>query len=347
MWTPQRARRRCSRSTRPTTRSARAPASCGAASPGVTLTSLLLFVVLVAPLVLAPALARPHGQRQREALLERAVDASDAERRRIAASLHDGPVQDLAATSFVIAGRHRPRRGRGTQRAGPGAARRLGLGAHEHPCPAVAARRHLSPEPGPRRPGGRAHRPRPDGARPRPRGPGRPGHRRGLRLDAEGERLVYRVAQETLRNAAKHAAPCTVRVSRAAPPTTGRPRGPRRASTTARASTPPGALDRSASTATSACSCSAELAAPARRDPPGRLAPLGRAPTGGSRVPRHGVRRGRRAGDPRPARRRPRDGARRHRRAARLHRRPGGRGPGGRRRGGGRRTLDETGPTSC
>jgi len=33
----------------------------------------------------------------------------------------------------------------------------------------------------------------------------------GLRPDQE--RLVYRVAQETLRNAAKHATPCTVRVS--------------------------------------------------------------------------------------------------------------------------------------
>ena len=32
------------------------------------------------------------------------MDASNAERRRIAATLHDGPVQDLAATSFVVSG---------------------------------------------------------------------------------------------------------------------------------------------------------------------------------------------------------------------------------------------------
>ncbi|MFW1452539.1 histidine kinase, partial [Vibrio parahaemolyticus] len=37
----------------------------------------------------------------RTELLQRAVDASDAERRRIAGTLHDGPVQDLVATSFV------------------------------------------------------------------------------------------------------------------------------------------------------------------------------------------------------------------------------------------------------
>jgi NADH:ubiquinone oxidoreductase subunit F (NADH-binding) len=37
-------------------------------------------------------------------LLERAVDASSSERRLIAATLHDGPVQELAASSFVVAG---------------------------------------------------------------------------------------------------------------------------------------------------------------------------------------------------------------------------------------------------
>jgi glucose-6-phosphate-specific signal transduction histidine kinase len=34
-----------------------------------------------------------------------------------------------------------------------------------------------------------------------------------LGLSAEQERIVYRVAQECLRNAAKHAGPCTVTVS--------------------------------------------------------------------------------------------------------------------------------------
>ena len=45
-----------------------------------------------------------RAQAQREALLQRAVDASTEERRRIAGALHDGVVQDLAATSFAVAG---------------------------------------------------------------------------------------------------------------------------------------------------------------------------------------------------------------------------------------------------
>jgi signal transduction histidine kinase len=44
------------------------------------------------------------AQSQREVLLQRAVDASEDERQRIAGTLHDGPVQELAATSFVVAG---------------------------------------------------------------------------------------------------------------------------------------------------------------------------------------------------------------------------------------------------
>jgi two-component system, NarL family, sensor kinase len=42
--------------------------------------------------------------RTREELLQRAVDASEMERRRIAADLHDGTVQHLAGLSFALAG---------------------------------------------------------------------------------------------------------------------------------------------------------------------------------------------------------------------------------------------------
>lgn len=42
--------------------------------------------------------------RTRQELLQRAADASDAERRRIAADLHDGTVQDLAGLSYALAG---------------------------------------------------------------------------------------------------------------------------------------------------------------------------------------------------------------------------------------------------
>ncbi len=71
---------------------------------GVTVSSLLLFTVLLLPIVwrLLGRLKRAQGQR--EELLERAVDASIEERRRIAGTLHDGVVQELAATSFTVAG---------------------------------------------------------------------------------------------------------------------------------------------------------------------------------------------------------------------------------------------------
>jgi signal transduction histidine kinase len=43
-----------------------------------------------------------RGQEERERLLLRSVDASNVERRRIAADLHDGVVQELVGTSFVV-----------------------------------------------------------------------------------------------------------------------------------------------------------------------------------------------------------------------------------------------------
>ena len=42
------------------------------------------------------------GRKERERLLRSAIDASDAERRRIARDLHDGVVQDLAGTAFSV-----------------------------------------------------------------------------------------------------------------------------------------------------------------------------------------------------------------------------------------------------
>ncbi len=43
-----------------------------------------------------------RGQQERELLLQRAIDSSDIERRRIAADIHDGVVQDLVGTSFAV-----------------------------------------------------------------------------------------------------------------------------------------------------------------------------------------------------------------------------------------------------
>jgi two-component system, NarL family, sensor kinase len=71
---------------------------------GVTISSLLFFTVLLLPIVWRLLDRLRKVQRQREELLERAVDASIEERRRIAGTLHDGVVQELAATSFTVAG---------------------------------------------------------------------------------------------------------------------------------------------------------------------------------------------------------------------------------------------------
>lgn len=71
---------------------------------GVTLSSLILLVVLIAPLLLSLLRRLRDQEASRRALLQKAIDASEEERRRIAATLHDGPVQELAATSFTVAG---------------------------------------------------------------------------------------------------------------------------------------------------------------------------------------------------------------------------------------------------
>ncbi|KQZ89451.1 hypothetical protein ASD62_09185 [Phycicoccus sp. Root563] len=179
---------------------------------GVTLSSLLLLVVLMAPILWRLLRRLSEAQRQRERLLERTVDASDAERRRIAGTLHDGPVQDLVATSFVAAGAAARAQIAGDDRTAaelhelagsvrgnirvlrsllvdiyPPSLAGAGLGTALADLAESATNRgltvHLDTE-------GEAD----------------------LGLDESEERLVYGVAQECLRNAAKHAAPCTVSV---------------------------------------------------------------------------------------------------------------------------------------
>ncbi len=71
---------------------------------GLLASSLLLLLVLMTPILwkVIGRLGQAHAHR--ELLLRRAVDASEEERRRIAATLHDGPVQDLVASSLAVAG---------------------------------------------------------------------------------------------------------------------------------------------------------------------------------------------------------------------------------------------------
>jgi signal transduction histidine kinase len=66
------------------------------------LAALVLLWLTQIPLALSLARRLRSRQREREELLVRAIEASDIERRRLAADLHDGPVQDLAGISFSL-----------------------------------------------------------------------------------------------------------------------------------------------------------------------------------------------------------------------------------------------------
>ena len=66
--------------------------------------SILLLGALLVVLGIRMARRLSAEMRTREELLERAVDASEVERSRIAADLHDGTVQHLAGLSFALAG---------------------------------------------------------------------------------------------------------------------------------------------------------------------------------------------------------------------------------------------------
>jgi signal transduction histidine kinase len=70
----------------------------------LTVGGLLIFLLLTTPLVWVLSRRADAAAADRERLLVMAADASDAERRRVARDLHDGVVQDLAGTSFALSG---------------------------------------------------------------------------------------------------------------------------------------------------------------------------------------------------------------------------------------------------
>ena len=179
---------------------------------GVTVSSLLMLVVLTAPILWRLLRRLGDAQRQRERLLERTVEASDAERRRIAATLHDGPVQELVASAFVAAGSAakaessgQPRMAddlRGLAASVRGNIRTLRSLLVDIYPPSLAS----------------------SGLATALADLAQTGASRGLAvhldvadaddlgLGQDEERLVYRVAQECLRNSATHAAPCTATI---------------------------------------------------------------------------------------------------------------------------------------
>jgi two-component system, NarL family, sensor kinase len=65
--------------------------------------ALAVLYLIQVPLCYSLARRLRVGQREREQLLRRAIQASDLERRRIAADLHDGAVQRLAGVSLSLA----------------------------------------------------------------------------------------------------------------------------------------------------------------------------------------------------------------------------------------------------
>jgi signal transduction histidine kinase len=67
------------------------------------LLALLVLLLFQVPLSWSFARRLQRGHRERERLLERAIESSDRERRRIAADLHDGVVQDVAGVAFGLA----------------------------------------------------------------------------------------------------------------------------------------------------------------------------------------------------------------------------------------------------
>jgi two-component system NarL family sensor kinase len=180
---------------------------------GLTLSSLLLFLVLLAPVIWHLLSRVRRDQEQRELLLQRAVDASAAERRLIAASLHDGPVQDLAATSFVVAGATARARAAGQ---GPLVEELHTVSASVRTS--IRALRSLLVDIYPASLAESGLTAALTDLAQSVRAPGLEVHvdidpAEDLGLDPAQERLVYRIAQESLRNAAKHAAPCTATVA--------------------------------------------------------------------------------------------------------------------------------------
>jgi two-component system, NarL family, sensor kinase len=175
----------------------------------VGIIALVVVAALQVPLAWRMASRIRRAQQDRERLLERAIDASDRERRVIAAGLHDGVVQELAGHSFQMAAAVEQDQSEDDLR------RALSSGA-AGTRNAIRQLRSMLLEIYP--PALREHglaAALPDAAAPlTARGVDvtvdvEP----GLELPEEVERLVFRAAQEAIRNAGSHAAARNVDIS--------------------------------------------------------------------------------------------------------------------------------------
>ena len=172
---------------------------------------LVLLELTLLPVAWRLARRVRDGQRERQRLLQRAVDASEAERRRIAADLHDSTVQELAAVSYSLT-----RTGRQLASAGHAGMAAAIEEAAQMTRNGVRQLRTLLVEiypPTLRR----------EGLRPALQDLLSSAAERGLRteltmppslqLSPEAERLIYRAAQETMRNVVTHAGATTAEMT--------------------------------------------------------------------------------------------------------------------------------------
>ena len=190
---------------------ARGRALLGALAPPL-LAGLVVLVLIQLPLAWSMARRLQRGHREREALLSTAVEASAAERRRIAADLHDGVVQDLAGVAFGLAPLAADAEGRGdaaeagalraatdTLRQGVRELRTLLVEIHPPNLESAGLRVALSDLLSPLQARGIETSlevaESPDG------------------VSGDHDALVYRVAREAIRNVQSHAQATSVRVS--------------------------------------------------------------------------------------------------------------------------------------
>jgi signal transduction histidine kinase len=172
---------------------------------------LVLLALVQLPLAWSLARRLRRGQQEREALLSRSLAASEDERRRIARDLHDGVVQDLAGVAYSLAA--------ASEEAGTLPRAELGASlrdAAEETRRGIRALRSLLVEiyPPSLRQAGLASALGDLVSRLADRGlETRLEYQPSLDLDDDTETLLYRVAQESLRNVAAHARARTVVVA--------------------------------------------------------------------------------------------------------------------------------------
>jgi len=172
---------------------------------------LLLLQIVNLPLARSLARRLRMGQEEREALLHRALSASQTERRRIARDLHDGVVQDLVGVSFGLSAHAQRLNGS----ADPEVREALTSGA-QSTRDVVRSLRTLLVDIYPPT----LHR---EGLHAALCDLARTTSARGLQttvdapddlaLDAPSEQLLFRVAQEALRNTVKHAGASTADIA--------------------------------------------------------------------------------------------------------------------------------------